>query len=82
MKEQARRVVADLENLALRKYVSPFDLAMAYDATGDAERAISYLERAYEERSSGFAYFSKRKFHTVQSHPRFAALLSKASQSG
>ena len=79
MKEQARHMVEDLEKLAQRKYVSPFDLAMAYDATGDAERAIFYLEKAYEERSSGFAYFSKRKFHTVQSHPRFATLLSKAS---
>ena len=79
MKDEARRVKADLESLAQRKYVSPFDLAMVYDATGDAERAISYLERAFEERCSGFAYFSKREFHSVKSHPRFAALLSRAS---
>jgi tetratricopeptide (TPR) repeat protein len=80
MKEQARQVVRELENLAQRKYVSPFDLGMAYDATGDAERAIAYLEKAYKERSSGFAYFSKQKFRSVQSHPRFAALLSRVSR--
>jgi tetratricopeptide (TPR) repeat protein len=79
MKDQAQRVLAELERLASRKYVSPFELAIAYDAAGDAERAIAYLEKAFEERSSGFAYFAKKKFKTVQSHPRFAILLRKAT---
>jgi tetratricopeptide (TPR) repeat protein len=79
MKDQARRMVAELEKMAQRKYVSPFDLALAYDATGDADRAISYLEKAFDERSTGCAYFTKHRFRTVQSHPRFAALLSRAS---
>jgi tetratricopeptide (TPR) repeat protein len=79
MKEEARRVLADLERMARRKYVSPFHLAMVYDRTGDAERAFHYLEKAYEERAVGFAYFKKQKFHSVQSHPRFKELLDKAT---
>jgi hypothetical protein len=80
MQQQARHVLSDLERLSERKYVSAFDLAMAYDANGDAERAMAHFEKAYEERASGFAYFRMRRFNTVQSHPRFAQLLNKVAR--
>ena len=48
----ARGVLAELEDMAKRRYVPPFDLAIALAALGERERALSAVEQAYDERSA------------------------------
>jgi len=76
--DKAREVLRQLEVRSQQKYVSPYHMAYVYTGLGDQERAMDYLERAYEDRA-GAVYGIKGSFlfTTLHSHPRFTALLRK-----
>ncbi len=62
----AEKILADLLADSKTKYISPYDIAVVYTGLGDKERALAWLNKAYEEHS-GFLLF-------VNSDPRFKAL--------
>ncbi len=72
---EARQV---LEQLRKRPGVVdsyPGLLAAVYAGLGDKEQALTWLERAYEKRVSGFViYLAEPVFSTLRSEPRFQAL--------
>jgi TolB-like protein/Tfp pilus assembly protein PilF len=51
-KTEAKKLLAELENLAERRYVIPYYLTLAYLGLGDHPRAIQWLERSCEDRSA------------------------------
>jgi eukaryotic-like serine/threonine-protein kinase len=75
---EAREVLRQLEQLSQERFVSPYHMAYVYTGLGEVERAMDLLERAYEERA-GSVYGIKGSFlfTSLQSHPRFKALLGK-----
>ena len=53
-------------------------MAYVYTGLGEHERALDWLERAYEERAGGvFGLKGSFLFAPLRSHPRFKALLRK-----
>jgi serine/threonine-protein kinase len=74
----ARDVLRQLEQLSQERYVSPYHMAYVYTGLGEPDRAIDFLERAYQERA-GNVYGIKGSFlfTALHSHPRFMALLRK-----
>jgi TolB-like protein/Flp pilus assembly protein TadD len=73
--ERARGVLAQLETLAGRKYVSAYERAKVHIGLGQEERAIEWLERAYAERAVGLvAVRVDPVFDSLHAHPRFEAL--------
>ena len=76
--EQAREVLHQLEQLSQQRYVSPYHMAYVYTGLGEQDRAMDWLERAYDERG-GSVYGIKGSFlfTTLRPHPRFQALLKK-----
>jgi serine/threonine protein kinase/Tfp pilus assembly protein PilF len=74
----AREMLRQLEQLSQERYVSPYHMAYVYTGLGEADRAMDFLERAYEERA-GSVYGVKGSFlfTTLHSHPRFQVLLKK-----
>jgi len=76
--EKARAVLAELEALGRKGYVSPYHFAYVYTGLGDVEHALDWLERAVAERT-GPAYGIKGSFllAPLRGHPRFRALLKK-----
>ena len=76
--EQAREVLRQLDGLSIQRYVSPYHMAYVYTGLGEHDRAMDWLERAYEERAGGvFGIKGSFLFTTLRSHPRFKALLGK-----
>jgi serine/threonine protein kinase/tetratricopeptide (TPR) repeat protein len=75
---QARELLRQLGELSQQRYVSPYHMAYVYTGLGEPDRAMDYLERAYEERA-GSVYGIKGSFlfTSLHSHPRFIALLRK-----
>jgi len=45
-----KELIDELLSRAGKEYISPFNMALAYSWLGDMDRAIKYLETAYEER--------------------------------
>jgi eukaryotic-like serine/threonine-protein kinase len=74
----AREVLRQLQEMSEQRYVSPYHMAYIYTGLGEQDRAMDFLERAYQERA-GSVYGIKGSFlfTSLHSHPRFKALLGK-----
>jgi tetratricopeptide (TPR) repeat protein len=55
---KALDLLAELRELARRRYVSPVAFESVYIGLGDLERQFEYLEKEYQERSNNLAYFA------------------------
>ncbi|NLP10778.1 tetratricopeptide repeat protein [bacterium] len=59
-------------------YVRPIYFAWDYAALGEKDQAFAWLEKAYQERSSGLLFLKvDPSFDNLRSDPRFTALLKK-----
>jgi tetratricopeptide (TPR) repeat protein len=76
--DEAREVLRRLDELSRARYVSPYHMAYVYTGLGEQDRAMDWLERAFEERSGAvFSIKGSFLFTPLRSHPRFRALLRK-----
>ena len=67
-----------LERRSKSGQVRNMNLAYAFDDAGYPERAIPYLEKAYEERAPNLPYVGMQPLSAeLRSSPRFLALLEK-----
>jgi tetratricopeptide (TPR) repeat protein len=57
-KAKALDLLAELTELARRRYVSPVAFESVYIGLGDLERQFDYIEKSYQERSNSLAYFA------------------------
>ena len=77
-KDEAARILSELEELANQKYVSPYFKALIYTALGEQDRAFEWLEKAYEERSEWLVWLKvDPKLDSLRSAPRFTALVQR-----
>jgi serine/threonine-protein kinase len=75
---KAREVLHRLEELGKQRYVSPYHMAYVHTGLGEQDRAMDWLERAYEERAGAvFGIKGSFLFTSLRSHPRFKALLRR-----
>lgn len=77
-RNEARKVIADLEERAKKKYVPPYLIAIVYAGLGDREQTFIWLDRAYEERHWGMTHLANDPvFDRVRPDPRFANLMRR-----
>jgi DNA-binding winged helix-turn-helix (wHTH) protein/tetratricopeptide (TPR) repeat protein len=77
--DEAEATMASLLEYAQRKYVSPYDLAVASAGLGDRTQALAWLEKAYEERSGWLALWLKidPTFDSMRDDGHFRDLLKR-----
>ena len=76
-RREALEVVARLEKLSHERYVNPQSIAVVYLGLGDRDQALTWLEKAYEERSFEMLGFSGQVFDELGDDPRFQDLLRR-----
>lgn len=78
-KAEAQRILHDLQSRAEINYISPYMVATIYASLGNKDKALEYLERAYQERSSDLPYFLRAdlRIDNLRSDPRFQDLLRR-----
>jgi tetratricopeptide (TPR) repeat protein len=75
---RAKATLAELNQMASQRYVSPVAEAYIYIGLGDRERARDLLEQAYQSNSSMLFWLKvDRAYDPLRSDPRFIALLKK-----
>jgi len=75
---KAEQVLRDLEKLAKQRYVSPANRASVYLGLGENEKALDWLEKAYEDRDPIFWWINgDQLYDSVRHAPRFQALMQK-----
>lgn len=73
--KKALEVFEDWKRSAGSKFISPFYRAVICIGTGEQEQALSWLERAYEERACLLTYLSIPIFDSLRTEPKFADIL-------
>jgi adenylate cyclase len=75
---KAEAMIAELNQMSSRRFVSPFCIAIIYLGLGDKERALNGLEKAYEARLQWLTFLKvDRVFDPLRADPRFIELLKK-----
>jgi adenylate cyclase len=75
---KAEQALRELEELAKRQYVSPTAFVTIYLGLGEKEKALDWLEKAYEEQDSACWYLKIDQIYDgVRDEPRFQAILKK-----
>jgi len=75
---EARRVLAELNELSKRRYVPAYAIAVVYLGLGDREKTLTWLEKAADDHSEDFASLkTDPKFDALRSDARFADLVRR-----
>jgi serine/threonine protein kinase/tetratricopeptide (TPR) repeat protein len=75
---QAKRVLAELQDLSKRRYVAPLDIAIVYVGLREKEQAFEWLDKAYEDRSFFLEWIKvDPRFYSLRGEPRFQDLLRR-----
>src|SRR5262245_1416070 len=77
-KSEAQRVLAQMHDMSTKRYVPPYNMAIAYAGMGDKDQAFAWLERAYADRSFYITWLNyDPQLDSLRSDPRFADLLRR-----
>ena len=75
---EALGVLADLERLARQQYVPPYHFAWIYTGLGDKDKAISLLQKVYDEHTQHVVDFKTvPMFDSLRTDERFQELVRK-----
>src|SRR5262245_44939483 len=78
-RDLSRRCLAELNEVAHRRYVPPFNRASVHAGLGEFDLAFKWLEKCYEERDPAIRGLkSDPLFDVLRADPRFASLLARA----
>jgi adenylate cyclase len=77
-KDEAQKIVKGFIEISKEKYFSSMFISRVYAGMGDVDKAIAWLEKAYEERDPVACIVKSVPSHDyMHSDPRFRALLKK-----
>jgi len=75
---EAKRILEELKQPSGKNYVDPWAIALVYAGLGEKDRAMEWLEMAYENRDHDMAYCKVwPHFDPLRSDPRFQDLLRR-----
>jgi TolB-like protein/Tfp pilus assembly protein PilF len=79
-RQKADEILHELEELSKKRYVSPAFRASVYLGLGEKEKALTWLERAWEDRDPIFWWIDgDQLYDSVRLEPRFQALMQKVA---
>jgi TolB-like protein/Tfp pilus assembly protein PilF len=77
-KDEAQRVLDELNELAKERYVTPYGTALVYAGLGQKDKAFAALNDAYDERSHWLVWLKlDPRWGELSSDPRFAELVRR-----
>jgi serine/threonine-protein kinase len=80
-REEAKRLLTDLESRGSRDYLPPYYMAALYAAFGDRDRAFANLEQALDERTGAMVWLDvDPALDPLRKDPRFDALRKRAGR--
>ncbi|HEY7284535.1 MAG TPA: protein kinase [Vicinamibacterales bacterium] len=75
---ETHKILSDLLKPGAYPYVAPADIAAVYVWLGDADRAMEWLQKAYDERSFAMVYLKVHPgYDALRQDPRFLEMLRR-----
>ncbi len=76
--DKAKAVLAELHELAGRRFVTAYGVALVHAGIGDREAAFTWLDKAFAERSHWLVWLRlDPRFDSLRADPRFIDLLGR-----
>jgi len=77
-REKAEKLLSDLKEQKMEKYISSSDIAHIYFSLGEIDTAFEWWEKAYEERDTTMPHIKLfPRYINITSDSRYKALLKK-----
>ncbi len=77
-RDEARAVLDELLKLSKTRYVPPYNFALVYNALGESEKALDYLEKGFAEKDVRMVFLKvEPKWNNLRSEPRFIELMRR-----
>lgn len=77
-KTEAMKIINKLITQSKHRYISSYWIASIYACLGENDHALKWLNKAFEERSSGLVWLKVApKLDQLRSDPRFSELLQR-----
>jgi serine/threonine protein kinase/Tfp pilus assembly protein PilF len=77
-REKALQIIEELEQLSRQRYISPYCIALIYASLDERDKAMEWLQKAYEKHVSELIYMKVDPYlDNLRSDPRFTKLLKK-----
>jgi adenylate cyclase len=77
---KAEQVLHELDEIAKQRYVSPANRAAVYLGLGEKDKALDWLEKAYQDQDPIFWWIEDQLYDSVRSEPGFQALIEKVDR--
>jgi DNA-binding SARP family transcriptional activator/Tfp pilus assembly protein PilF len=75
---EAEVILARLDSMSRRQYVTAYGVALVYEALGDRDRAFAALERGVQERTHWMVWLNRDpRWRSLRGDPRFASLVKE-----
>jgi serine/threonine-protein kinase len=75
---EARKILDELHVLAKKRYVLPYGFALIHTGLGENDKAMEWLEIAYQDRNPWMVYLQvESRLDPLRSDPRFQDLLRR-----
>ena len=76
--EKARAVLDELLKLSATRYVPPYNFALIYNALGESDKALDYLEKGFAEKDVRMVFLKvEPKWNNLRNEPRFVDLMRR-----
>lgn len=75
--EESRAILDQLLLRSKSRFVPPYHIAMVYNNLGDKERALEWLEKAYDIRDPKMTFLKSPNWKNVENDPRFKDILRR-----
>jgi serine/threonine-protein kinase len=77
-KDDAQKILAELNQLAAKRYISPYHIALVYSGLRDKDETFRLLERGLEQRADYMVYLKvDPRFDWLHDDSRFSSLLDR-----
>jgi DNA-binding winged helix-turn-helix (wHTH) protein/tetratricopeptide (TPR) repeat protein len=74
--QEAKAVLTELQEVAKRRFVTAYGVALVHAGMGDSEASLTWLDRAFAERSHWLVWLRlDPRFDHLRANPRFSELL-------
>ncbi|HSO75649.1 MAG TPA: protein kinase [Blastocatellia bacterium] len=77
-KDEAQKILEDLQRMSSDRYISPYHIALVYSGLGNKEEAFNRLEQAFRDRADSLVYLKiDPRFDLLHGDHRFASLIER-----
>ena len=74
---ESRAILNEMLRLSESRWVPPYHIALVYNALGETDQALAWLEKGYQHRDPKMALLKEERWKNLREDPRFQDLMRR-----